>query len=288
MIRSRGPLARFPLSTSELELLVALEAGHGLSALAEIFGRDASVISRQLKRLAEVAPVIDKVKGRWTLNAQGRRLALWARGAAMSLHRSLARRSALRIGTNREFAARVLGPQVAQFLRGFDESAELVVVTNESGVEELLLAGEVDVGFDCGRPHNPEVRFKMVKSEPFAICGAKSIFSPMPTSLEELLARPCLEYTRVTLARYLRLGAEIAPRAHFNDLAALRAACAAGLGWTILPLYCVRDELAEGSLVRCDAVEIQPDHYGVWWLRGANPPDGLVEHAIRWLEKLTL
>lgn len=62
---------RFLLASDQLELLLAFAAAPSLAALAEVMAKDASVISRQLTRLADTAPVIEKVNGRWTLTPLG-------------------------------------------------------------------------------------------------------------------------------------------------------------------------------------------------------------------------
>ncbi|WP_374074901.1 cysteine hydrolase family protein [Bdellovibrio bacteriovorus] len=61
----------FPLSSDQLELLLAFGESTGLAALAENMGKDPSVISRGLQRIAEDYPVLVKVKGRWELTPLG-------------------------------------------------------------------------------------------------------------------------------------------------------------------------------------------------------------------------
>lgn len=63
---------RFVLSSEQLELLLAFEQAGGLAKLAAVMARDPSVVSRQLQRLAETAPVIVKVEGRWQVSPLGR------------------------------------------------------------------------------------------------------------------------------------------------------------------------------------------------------------------------
>lgn len=65
---------RFSLTSDQLELLLAFEENKGLLKLSEAVGRDPSVISRGLQRIAEDFPVLIKVKGRWELTALGRQI----------------------------------------------------------------------------------------------------------------------------------------------------------------------------------------------------------------------
>lgn len=62
---------KFRLTTDQLELLLAFENTNGLSDLSEHMGRDASVVSRGLQRIAEESDVIKKVKGRWQITPLG-------------------------------------------------------------------------------------------------------------------------------------------------------------------------------------------------------------------------
>lgn len=65
---------RFALSTEQLELLLSFEKHASLLTLASVLLRDQSVISRNLQKLAETAPVIVKQKGRWQITPLGRQI----------------------------------------------------------------------------------------------------------------------------------------------------------------------------------------------------------------------
>jgi nicotinamidase-related amidase len=63
---------KFPLTSDQLELLLLFERHKGLAELAKAMGRDSSVISRQLQKLASEFPVIAKEQGKWVLTAVGK------------------------------------------------------------------------------------------------------------------------------------------------------------------------------------------------------------------------
>ena len=42
---------------------------------------------------------------------------------------------------------------------------EVTLIALENGVESKLLSGEIDLGFDGGRPYSPEITYKQVLSE---------------------------------------------------------------------------------------------------------------------------
>ncbi len=69
-----SPTVRFPLSSEHLELLLAFERTGSLRELSEHLGKDQSVVSRQLQRLGEEAPVIQKVRGKWSITPLGVRI----------------------------------------------------------------------------------------------------------------------------------------------------------------------------------------------------------------------
>lgn len=70
MVRAVDRL-KFALTSDQLELLLTFEIAEGLGHLAELMARDPSVVSRNLQRIAEDYPVLEKVKGRWELTPLG-------------------------------------------------------------------------------------------------------------------------------------------------------------------------------------------------------------------------
>lgn len=62
---------RFPLSSDQFELLLAFERNDSLGELSKAMAKDPSVVSRNLQKLADGLPVIEKVRGRWQLTPLG-------------------------------------------------------------------------------------------------------------------------------------------------------------------------------------------------------------------------
>jgi DNA-binding transcriptional LysR family regulator len=209
----------------------------------------------------------------------------------------LAQRSELRIATTREFAARVLAPRLEEFLgerggavAGHDAlglgGAPLVsVLTAESGVEASLLAGQADIGFDCGRPRDPLIRFRAVTPEPFAVVIAPKVARRHGVrSADDLLGLARLEYNRAPAATLLRLTRDARPCAvAFNDIASTREAAVAGIGWAILPSYAVAREVESGALIEIKGARIAPERFGVWWLATRPGLQPWVQRAEAWL-----
>jgi len=158
-------------------------------------------------------------------------------------------------------------------------------------VESLLLSGEIDFGFDCGRPFDPLIRYKQVRKEHFGIFASPGFAKTHHAkSFEQLLDLPNLQYKRVSTAKYLGLSAEVENiAARFNDLSALREACVASMGWAILPVYTVQRELQSGALVQLPCARpIATDYFGVWWLRGSSALEPLIKRAEAWLRRQEL
>jgi nicotinamidase-related amidase len=88
--------SRFALDSAQCDLLLVFEKANSLADLAEKMARDVSVISRQLQKLAETAPVIEKVAGRWRLTELGRSMNRWTLEATDEQCRLLRQRSSLR------------------------------------------------------------------------------------------------------------------------------------------------------------------------------------------------
>jgi nicotinamidase-related amidase len=64
----------FKFTTEQLELLLAFEEARGLADLSEILHKDPSVVSRNLQRLSEIAPVIVKENRKWQITKLGNEL----------------------------------------------------------------------------------------------------------------------------------------------------------------------------------------------------------------------
>jgi len=86
---SQETVQDFGLSSKQCQLLLVFEQSETLASLAERFERDISVICRQMKKIAEMAPVLEKKRGIWKLTQTGRDLNQWTREAIASQNRIL-------------------------------------------------------------------------------------------------------------------------------------------------------------------------------------------------------
>ena len=85
-----NPMARkerFPLTSDQVELLLAFEKTGGLGRLSEVMAKDPSVVSRNLQRLGELLPVIAKKNGKWRITALGKQVNELTRPYLLELER---------------------------------------------------------------------------------------------------------------------------------------------------------------------------------------------------------
>jgi DNA-binding transcriptional LysR family regulator len=287
----------FPISSQDCQLLLLLEMTGSLRDAARELRRDISVVSRQIARLSEIAPVVEKIDGKWQVSALGKQFTSWTRDSILHQTRLLQGQTVFKIATTREFASRILAPQLHEIVSPEDRIL-VEILSSQQGVEELILKGEADFGLDCGRPRDPSVKFQRIAPENFVIVAAPKFLAgdfgrgKKSPEFAELLGMPHLQYSRMSSTRVLRLERDVLnPYAMFNDIAAQRSACVSGLGWAVLPAYTVREELESGKLVELRGKSyprIEPESFGVWWLRDRRNVKDFGERLLRWLKKQSL
>jgi LysR family glycine cleavage system transcriptional activator len=286
-------IMEFPVSSADCRLLLLLESKGSLRDVAQQLGRDISVVSRQIARISETAPLVEKIDGKWQVSNLGKQFTAWARDSIVTQELLLKSRTHLRIVTTREFAARVLAPSLSE-LSSKNENVMIEILSPPGGIEGMLLKGEADIGFDCGIPRDPSVKFQRIAPETFIIVASPQFLKRWPTStFQDLLKSPHLQVqSRLSASKLLQLETQLLnPLALFHDIAAARAACVAGCGWALLPTYTVRDEIKAGALLEIRGKgfpKMQPESFGVWWLRERRAMDAWVTKLTGWLKNQKL
>ena len=281
----------FLISSEDCRLLLVLEMTGSVRRTANALRRDVSVVSRQISDLARVAPLVEKINGRWRVSTIGRKMNTWSRDAILSQQRVLKTASALRIATPREFAARVLVPGLKDFTAS-DPDLQIVLATSDDGVECQLMNGQADLGFACGTPRDPSIKFHRVTPEPFVVVASQRLFGKAGTSKFKDL--PNFPYIRHNLFNKVELPfpmESLKTQILFNDWAGVRSASIAGLGWALMPRYTVELEILAGELIEIKPPKgrtIEPEHYGVWWLRERTGLEPWVRRAVEWLKQQKL
>jgi DNA-binding transcriptional LysR family regulator len=273
------------LTFEESALLSELEARPTLADLSEKLRKDPSVISRDLKKISEKAPVVEKINGRWVLTELGTHMAIWAKKVATEQDEILRRTTTLTIATTREFASRILANNFEGFL---DSNVRFKIISCEEGVEESILKGIADIGLDCGRPHDPGIAFKQVIEEKIiTVASVGFIKSKKIKDISQCNEEDFLHYTRLNPLQGKNIDVKKAMIAS-NDIAVLRNLLKKDLGWSTLPYYAVKDEIDKKEMSIIKDGEVKGYKFGVWWLRGRDSLQDRVKKAEIWLGKQKL
>ncbi|OUR93502.1 hypothetical protein A9Q84_18695 [Halobacteriovorax marinus] len=281
----------FALSTEDALLLLEYERCDSIAEVSEIFKRDPSVISRNLKRLSEKLPVIEKAQGKWVLTELGRKFNTWTLEAVSTQQSILDQKIEIKIASTREFAHRYLIEAVTTLFP--KDKYHIHLITFDSDSEKLLLNGQVDMVFDCGKPYDPQIAFKRSTSEEMSIVISKEFKSRHGVkSSKDLSELDHIHYSRNNLAKIyqmtrdkLKIGLTV------NDIALVRQACINAQGWAMIPTYTIKKELITGELI-----EVKLDRnwklasykFGVWWNRDKSYLAPHIDKAVEWLAKQDL
>jgi DNA-binding transcriptional LysR family regulator len=278
------------LSESEAEVLLYFEKHPSLEAVAQAMGRDPTVISKLLKRISEKVSVLTKQGGRWVLTDQGRRLNQVTRDYLLAQQAVIEKKILIRVGTNREFGVRILSRDIQRFQK-FLSPAVISLHLYESGVESALLTGEIDIGFDCGKPFSPEISYKLLANETILPVASPQFIkqhqlNPKIVELTNLPHVFCqrLKPDRVMGANFSEINVEIST----NDIGSARELCIEGVGWAMLPQYAIQEELESKKLIVLGRKKYQDERYGVWTMRERKHLLPYFQHACDWLKDVRL
>ena len=278
------------LSADEAEVLCHFEMYASLELLSLKLGRDLTVLSKIWKRISEKADTLVKAGGRWKLTESGKLLNQATRDYIHSQNSIIKGKYLLRVGTNREFAARVIAPNILQFQQCFP-NREIAISVFESGSEAALLDGRVDLGFDCGRPESPDIFHKSFLDEELATVATPGFYLQHRRSFQkgDFSQAPHLLYDRMPPDKYMgQHGRFLKVLLQTNDIASARAMCLQGIGWALLPKYSVQEELNAGSLKLCHPQQYERERYGVWRLRSRKHLITDFTSACNWLSSIKL
>lgn len=278
-------MTKFIIHSEDSEILLQLEKSSNLREVALILGKDVSVISRKLTSLSERTPFLTKFERQWRLTGHGLRYNEWTRRAMLEQQSIMNSTDRLKIITTREFSSKILCPSLSWWK---SQAAHIEITTTDDGIENSLLSGQADFGFDCGNPYSPQIAFKKGIKEVFAV-----VFSPKlkVKSMADLQSHPMYLYNRIDLPMIRKkLHLEyLNPQLIFNDMSSVRSALIHSEGWSVLPRYCVADDIQNKRLVELGSdVKLEPTYFGLWWNRENAPHKDVLAKAFRWLEKQEL
>lgn len=276
---------QFLLNSADAELLIHFEQNPSLSSLSNTLGRDPTVISRQLKRISECGDFLTKISGRWKLTNSGKKINQLTRDYILAQNKIVQQKIHLKIGATREFSARILGNHYQDFKKNLNVDS-ISIISIEGGIEQALLKGEIDIGFDCGRPYSPEVLYKQVLDEPISPVASKKMLVKLKTikkfnDLEDFPHIYCerLHPEAVKQGKFHLKNIS----SHTNDIATARSLCISSQGWALLPVYAIKEELQTGRLNVINDIAFRGAKFGVFQLRTRKNLVPYFEKAIKWI-----
>ena len=280
---------RMLLNSDDSELLIAFEQGKTVEKTAQIVGKDPSGVSRQLLRISRTCPALEKVSGKWALTDTGRRLCYSIKEFINLQRHIVAKKGILRIGTNREFGSRIIGPRISELNQLFPNTY-ISISTFELGTEDALLNGMVDLSIDCEKPIDPEIGFRHLLSDPIIAVCSPSFFKKHRKSLcsDKIFSVPHLLCNRLFPHRIVENVTNVNSVFSFNDIATTRAACIVGNGWALLPRYTVKDELKKKVLITIEGKAWASTKYGLWWSRERFSEIQSIKLISNWLKSIKI
>lgn len=266
----------FPFQTSDLRLLTLLGEELSVKKVAQRLGRDETTVTRQLNQLAQRFPVLQKNNGMWLLTPFGLEVAKFGRKMMDEQRLLVSLPKVIRIGTTKEFSEWVLSPLLSKILQS---SFQIQVLTELGSFESALMDGRVDFILSCGKPVDPTIKFKKLKSFPMTCVSSKRV------KVKELTAMPAIEHTGLTIRSLVpEMNPEIV--AQFDHISGVRGAVRAGMGWTILPKYSVQRDIDLGDLfeVKIDGLDAIKEDFSLWYMRDYSNLEKVARHIMKAIE----
>lgn len=274
-------IPEFGLSTQQCRLLLALERSSTLSEVANHLRRDASVVSRQLKQISEIAPLVRKHGAAWRLTEMGQKFCVWTRHALEAQQLLLSETRSKRISAPPDIAERIVAPNLASLKCAL--KAETVSIRSETDPGSALLGGESDAAIHSGLSHNSSIREKTIADIPIVIVGSNHFLErhgvrtlldlrPLPFLNQESSRLPPVLLRELNICRV---------SATFTDTPSIREAVIAGAGWAALPLYAVKREIEQGQLIPLPESRFF-EKLRVFWNSTQEEPTQLIE----WLKQI--
>jgi DNA-binding transcriptional LysR family regulator len=278
---------QFILDSKDAQLLISFEQNPGLEKLAQVMAKDPTVISRQLKRIAEKGDFLTKISGRWAITGSGKAFNQITKDYILSQNNVLNNKVGLRIGSTREFCSQVLAEKIHE-LKDELEIDTVSFHSYESGIEAALLGGEIDLGFECGRPYSPDIIYRPILSEPIVAVVSKKEFSKYSDikkfrELEDFSHILCDRLAPDAISKKIFRLSSVSVKT--NDIACARTLCLNGVGWALLPYYTVKEYVKSGKLKVIPNIEFEDEKFGVWCLRNREGVRPYFKKAKDWLQK---
>jgi DNA-binding transcriptional LysR family regulator len=190
----------------------------------------------------------------------GDRLDIVEAALATAHARSAEMAGAVRIIGHADFLSEVMAPLLVPLL---DAGMRVRMQTaDRDGVIVSLIDGQCDLGLSAFPIHDRRLRSELVHSEPLIAVAAPAVAARIAAADDlaaALAAEPVLAYNieQPLIEEWLETNhlfrQSVSPALIAPDLRGLRALLGVGFGWSVLPTYLCKGELARGELAEIPA-----------------------------------
>jgi DNA-binding transcriptional LysR family regulator len=236
--------------------------------------------------------LLDRGKGSVNLTEAGREMMDYAERllrlrsdmiAAVSDRSRL--RGVLRLGVSETIVHTWLPRFIERMNAAYPRIVLEIEVDISTSLREGLLAQTIDIAFLVGPISAPQIRNRVLRTEPLAFVASPRLGLTGPATLSEIAAHPIITFARntqpyVNLREVLADPALPPARVHAStSLATVVRMALDGLGVALIPTSIVAQEVADGRLVEIQGAPVLPAlQFVVGWL--ASPDAGLVDPVV--------
>lgn len=282
----------FEISSEDCMIVLQFQSGASLREVAARIKQDPSALARRVQRIASEHAVLVKVKGRWQLTERGYRLCEWTQDCLISQKRALERRPRIRLASTMGLSEKLITPGFEALDNGTGSRFDWIVVVPKDSLEGDLLAGRCDLVIACHAPTDPGIAHKKSAKEEWVIAmpaSWKNELSLKGQALDvwggRLKGRPYIRHQDIDPQSYLSFPVEeLSHRLMYDHIIGVRAAVAAGLGWSVLPLWLVAEDVRLKKIHSLDLPSsVSTHHICLWWMRDRSEIKSLVPSVTQWL-----
>lgn len=264
------------MQISDVEVFSAIAAANSLSGAARRLGLSAMTVSRRLASLEHELGVrlVQRTTRSVSLTPEGEVLLPYAKtmleadeAARATLKANAGTASGLlRVTAPTVFGQAVIMPLIPSLLA--DNPALQIDLTLSDSIVDIVGLG-IDVAIRIATLRDSALVARSLAPNPRVICASPGYLARQgtPTHLEHLKNHHCIGLHGMPYWPFVHQGAEVAIRAEAsfsaNSVESVRTASKLGLGLAMLTYWDIRNELADGSLVRVELEDGLPEQLSI-------------------------
>ncbi|MGO2770562.1 LysR substrate-binding domain-containing protein [Pseudomonas taetrolens] len=264
------------MQIAEVEVFCAIALANSLSEAARRLGLSAMTVSRRLAALERELGVrlVHRTTRSVSLTPEGEVLLPYAKtmleadeAARATLKTNTALASGmLRVTAPTVFGQAVIMPMIPALLA--ENPALQVSLTLSDSIVDIVGLG-IDVAIRIATLRDSALVARTLAPNPRVVCASPDYLARhgTPATLEDLKHHACIGLHGMPYWPFVRGGESLSVRADAtfsaNSVEAVRSACKWGLGMAMLTYWDIRDELADGSLVRVELADAAAERLSI-------------------------